>query len=104
MHLLRLCHWVTDVYGQKTELRYFRDVRGREVDFIVIRKGIPWIAVEVKESDTTLDSNLKYLLEKVKIPFAFQVHFHDDKFKRLPNINGCVVHILPAHIFLANLP
>lgn len=104
MHLLRLCHWITDVYGQKAELRYFRDVRGREVDFVVIKKGIPWIAVEVKESDTTLDSNLKYLLDKVKIPFAFQVYFNGDKFKRLPNINGCIVHILPAHIFLANLP
>ena len=104
MHLLRLCHWICDVYGQKAELRYFRDVRGREVDFIIIKKGKPWIAIEVKESDIDIDPNLKYLLERVKIPFAFQVHFNSNKFKRLPNINDCKTYILPAHIFLANLP
>lgn len=104
MHLLRLCHWITDVYGEKAELRYVRDVRGRETDFIILKKNQPWIAIEVKESEQDLDSNLKYFLEKVKIPYAFQVHLDGDRFKRLPDINDCKVHILPAHIFLANLP
>jgi len=104
MHLLRLCHWITDIYGEKAELRFFRNVRGQEVDFIVLRKGLPWLAVEAKESESDLDSNLKYLLQRVKIPYAFQVHFNGDKFKRLPDINGSKIHILPAHIFLANLP
>ena len=103
-HLLRLCHYLTDVYGQKAELRYFRDIRGREVDFIILKKGLPWIAVEVKEQEQELDSNLKYLLERTKIPYAFQVHLEGNKFKRIPNINGCTVHILPAYIFLSNLP
>ena len=103
MHLLRLCHWITDNYGQKTELRYFRDERGREVDFIVTKKGIPWLAVEVKESEQELDTNLKYLLERIKIPFSFQVHLDGDKFKRVPDINNSKIHILPAHIFLANI-
>lgn len=104
MHLLRLCHWITDNYGEKTELRYFRDERGREVDFIVIKKGEPWLAVEVKEREQDLDNNLKYLLERVKIPFSFQVHLIGDKFKRIPDINNCITHILPAHVFLLNLP
>jgi len=103
-HLLRLCHYITDVYGQKTELRYFRDIRGREVDFIVLKKGAPWLAVEVKESEQELDSNLKYLLERTRIPYAFQVNLNGNKFKRLPNVNGCTIHILPAYIFLSNLP
>ena len=90
-------------YGQKTELRYFRDERGREVDFIVTKKGIPWLAVEVKESEQELDTNLKYLLERIKIPFSFQVHLDGDKFKRVPDINNSKIHILPAHIFLANM-
>ena len=104
MHLLRLCHWMSDVYGEKTELRYFRDIRGREVDFVILKKNQPWFAVEAKESEQDIDSNLKYLLEKVRIPYAFQVHLDGDKFKRLPDINNCKVHILPAHIFLLNLP
>lgn len=104
MHLLRLCHWITDVHGEKADLRYFRDIRGREVDFMILKKNQPWITVEVKESEQDIDPNLKYLLEKVKIPYAFQVHLNGERFKRLPDINGCKVHILPAHIFLANLP
>lgn len=104
IHLLRLCHWLTDVYGEKAELRYFRDVRGREVDFVISKRNQPWIAVEVKESEQDIDSNLKYLLEKIKIPYAFQVHLDGEKFKRLEDINSCKVHILPGHIFLANLP
>ena len=104
VHLLRLCHWITDVYGEKTELRYFRDVRGRETDFIVLKKNQPWIAIEVKETEQDIDPNLKYFLNKIKIPYAFQVHLNGDKFKRLPDINGCKIHILPAQIFLANLP
>ena len=103
-HLLRLCHWITDVYGEKAELRYFRDVRGREVDFIVLKNNQLWMAVEVKESEQDFDSNLNYLLTKVKIPYAFQVHLDGEKFKRLPDINGSKTHIIPAHIFLANLP
>lgn len=104
VHLLRLCHWVTDIYGQKTELRYFRDIRGKEVDFIILKKGLPWMAVEVKEREQDLDSNLKYLLERTKIPYAFQVHLEGNKFKRLPNINESVIHIVPAYTFLSNLP
>ncbi len=103
-HLLRLCHWITDVYGEKSELRYYRDIRGREVDFIVLKNNQPWLAVEVKESEQDIDSNLNYLLNKVKIPYAFQVHLDGEKFKRLPDINGSKVHIIPAHIFLVNLP
>lgn len=104
MHLLRLCHWITDVYGEKTELRYFRDIRGHEVDFIVLKNGFPWIAVETKESEQDFDNNLKYLLERVKIPYAFQVALDGDTFKRLQNINNSIIHILPAYIFLNNLP
>ena len=59
---------------------------------------------KVKESEQDIDSNLNYLLNKVKIPYAFQVHLDGEKFKRLPDINGSKVHIIPAHIFLVNLP
>lgn len=37
-HLLRFVHWVEDVYGEKMDLRYFKDVDGHEVDFILMRK------------------------------------------------------------------
>lgn len=104
VHLLRFIHYIIDVKGIKAELRFFRDTRKREVDFIIIKNKKPWIAIEVKESETDLDPNLKYLLEKVKIPYAFQLHLNGKTYKKLPSINSAQIHIMPAAEFLLNLP
>lgn len=104
LHLLRLVHWAADVEGDKCELRYFRDVVGHEVDFILLRKGKPWMAIEVKVSDQPLDSSLKYFLERVKVPYAYQVSLNGTKDYRAPDINGAKIRILPATTFLSNLP
>jgi predicted AAA+ superfamily ATPase len=41
LHLLRMCHWALGVFGDKLELRYFRDVVGHEVDFIILKNKQP---------------------------------------------------------------
>lgn len=102
-HLLRLCHWFVDVKGKEYELRYFKDTDGREVDFIILEKNKPLIAIEVKESEQSLDSNLKYFLQRVKVPYAFQVHLNGKTHKRLEDINGSKVVLVPASRFLVNL-
>ena len=104
MHLLRFCDWLTDIYGKKAELRFFRTSRGHEVDFIILVNKKPYIAIEVKQSDTDLDSNLSYLLERVKIPYAFQLHFGEADLHKKLVLNGSEVNILPGWKFLANLP
>ncbi|MBI4602640.1 MAG: ATP-binding protein [Planctomycetes bacterium] len=103
-HLLRLVHWMEDVEGVKAELRYFRDTLGREVDFIVLRAGKPWMAVEAKLDDRPLDPSLRYLLERVKVPYAFQVSLQGEKDWRHQDVNGARVRLLPAARFLASLP
>lgn len=103
-HLLRLCHWIEDVEGQSAELRYFRTRMGHEVNFIVLKSGKPWLAIEVKTTEQNLDPNLKYYLERVKTPFAFQLHLKGKKDWQTPAINGTQVRILPAAHFLAQLP
>lgn len=103
-HLLRLCDWFLDTKGKEYELRYFKDIDKREVDFIILEKNKPIVAIEVKESEQNLDPNLKYLLERTKIPFAFQIHLNGKTHKRLNDINGCKVTLVPASRFLANLP
>ncbi len=102
-HLLRLCHWMEDVEGVPTELRYFRTPYGHEVDFVVLKNKKPWMAVEVKASDDALDPNLKYFLERVEVPHAYQVHFKGTKDFFIPNIGKHGVRCLPASRFLANL-
>jgi len=104
VHLLRFVHYIMDVQGIKADLRFFRDTRKREVDFLIIKDRKPWIAIEVKESQSDLDPNLKYLLEKIKMPYAFQVHLNVKTFKKIPSINGAQIYIMPASEFLLNLP
>lgn len=103
MHLLRFVHWQEDVAGEKWELRYFRDVVGHEVDFILLHKGKPCCAIEVKTASESLDPNLKYLLERLKIPCAFQLNLKGKKDWSPPPINGCTLRILPVAQFLAQL-
>jgi predicted AAA+ superfamily ATPase len=104
LHLLRMCHWFLDLYGEEYELRYFRDTEKREVDFIITKKKKALVAIEVKESQQELDNNLKYFLERVPVKYAFQVHLKGTLHKRLPDINGAQVWLIPATRFLANLP
>jgi predicted AAA+ superfamily ATPase len=104
LHLLRLQHWCEDVLGQRVEARYFRDVHGHEVDFVMLKDKKPWMAVEVKSSEQTVDPGLKYFLERVRVPYAFQISLSGQHDFRAPDINGCKVRVLPAAKFLANLP
>ncbi len=104
VHLLRFVHWMEDVEGERCELRYFRDVVGHEVDFIVLRKQKPWFVVEAKLNDRPLDPNMKYFLERVQVPFAYQVSLEGLKDWEPQKINGCKIRVLPASRFLANLP
>jgi predicted AAA+ superfamily ATPase len=45
-HLLKWVHFQIDTRGRELELRYFRDIDGREVDFVVTRKPILFIEAE----------------------------------------------------------
>jgi len=104
LHLLRLVHWLRDVHGEPAELRFFRDTAGHEVDAIVLRHGKPWLAVEVKLSDRPLDRGLRYLVQRVDIPWAFQVSLHGQADRWLPDVGLNGVRMVPAERLLANLP
>jgi uncharacterized protein len=103
-HLLRLVHWLEDVEGEKCELRYFRTPVGHEVDFVLVQRGRPRLAVEVKHSDQPLDRGLRYLLERVRVPRAFQISLEGRKDFETAPINGCRVRVMPAERLLGNLP
>ena len=56
------------------ELRYLKDVDGREVDFVVLKDKKPLFAVECKTGDRNLQPNLAYYQDRLKIPKMYQVH------------------------------
>lgn len=92
-----------DVEGAKAELRYFRDVWGHEVDFLILKRSKPWMAIEVKWDERPVSPGLKYLLERVHVPHAFQISMNGTHDSVAGEINGCRVRILPAAKFLLNL-
>ncbi len=103
LHLLRLVHWLADVHGEKAELCFFRDAAGHEVDAVVLRRRKPWLAVEVKLDDRPLDRGLRYLVERVGVPWAYQVSLKGTADRFIPDV-GRGVRLLPAARLLANLP
>ncbi|MCU0293422.1 MAG: ATP-binding protein [Thermoanaerobaculaceae bacterium] len=65
-HLLKWVHHQQDTAGRDLELRYFRDVDRREVDFVVVERRSPILLVECKLGDAPPDRSLRYL--KVRFP------------------------------------
>lgn len=103
-HLVRMAHWLEDVTGERAEVRFARDVVGHEIDAVVLRKGRPWLAVEVKTDDRPLDPGLRYFLERARVPHALQLSLRGTVDRRLPDVNGAQVRMLPVAAFLARLP
>ena len=73
-HLLKLCDYWQDVLGHRSELRYIRDEKGKEVDFVVLRDRKPLFAVECKLSDSDVAPSLLEFKSKLDIPKWYQVH------------------------------
>jgi predicted AAA+ superfamily ATPase len=93
-HLLKYCHWMRDVGGVKMELSYLRDREKREVDFVLLKNGLPWAMIEAKLSDSRASANLRYFKERLGVGFAAQVIRSGRAGK----------DVFPAARFLAALP
>jgi predicted AAA+ superfamily ATPase len=65
-HLLKWLHFREDTEGHRTELRYFRDIEGREVDFVAMDDNKPVLFVECKSSNREVSKALRYL--KIRFP------------------------------------
>ena len=72
-HLLKWVHFEQDVHGRDLELRYFRDVEGREVDFVAVEGRVPLLLVECKWADTEVDRSLRYLKARFPEAEAWQI-------------------------------
>jgi len=72
-HLLKWVHFEEDAKGRDLELRYFRDVTGREVDFVVTEARVPKLMVECKWSDAPVDKGLRYLKQRFPDCDAYQL-------------------------------
>jgi hypothetical protein len=98
-HLLKWVHYRQDTEGADLDLRYFRDVDGREVDFVVIDAGRPAWLIECKLGDAPISPPLKYLHAKFPTAEAWQLSAFGSKDFR--SSEG--IRVAPALPFLARL-
>lgn len=98
-HLLKWVHFEVDTKGRDLELRYFRDVDGREVDFVVLENQKPILMLECKASDSDLGSGLKYLKAKFPDVPAWQISASGAK----DYISFEGIRVVPAVKFLETL-
>lgn len=73
-HLLKYCHYIEDTEGYSMELRFVRDIDGREIDFVVLKNKKPIFAVECKSGERNLSPNISYFKQRTNIPEFYQVH------------------------------
>ncbi|MFC1746437.1 ATP-binding protein [Candidatus Riflebacteria bacterium] len=79
-HLLKWCHFLQDAEGRDMELRYFRDVDLREVDFVVMEDGGPLQFIECKTSFHNVSTrSLRYLKQRFPQTDAILIGLKDKK-------------------------
>lgn len=71
--LLKWVQFLEDTTGEEIELRYFRDIDGREVDFVVTRSKKLTLMVECKWNDDDVSPALRYLKTRFPAAEAWQI-------------------------------
>ncbi|WDN89611.1 uncharacterized protein BuS5_02579 [Desulfosarcina sp. BuS5] len=97
-HLLKWCLFQQDTEGRDIELRYFRDIDKREVDFVITEDEKPVYFIECKKSDKNISKSLYYL--KVRFPHvpAIQVLIEND----IDLVTKDDIRICSVHYFLSD--
>lgn len=95
-HLLKWVNYMEDTRGRDIELRYFRDIDSREVDFVVVEDEKPVLFVECKWSDDDVSRSLCYLRNHFPEVPAWQIHA--DGKKDYQTSDG--IRVAPAYLFL----
>jgi len=95
--LLKYCHFLEDTEGFRMDLRFLRDTDKREIDFVVLKEGLPLFAVECKTGEKNIIPSLFYFMERTQIPKFYQVHEGNKDYEK----RG--IRVLPAHRFCKEL-
>jgi uncharacterized protein len=99
-HLLKWVEYQIDTQGRTLELRYFRDIDGREVDFVIVESGrSPLAFVECELSDSVPSKGLKYL--KARFPAAAAWQVSAQGVRDYQSAEG--IRVAPAHKLLRDL-
>jgi predicted AAA+ superfamily ATPase len=98
-HLLKWVQFQQDTQGRDLELRYFRDVEGREVDFVLAERRKPLTLIECKWADAEIDRSLRYLKARFPQCEAWQISATGRK----DYVSGEGIRVCPATELLKTL-
>jgi uncharacterized protein len=98
-HLLKWVQYQQDTQGRDLELRYFRDVEGREVDFVLAERRKPLSLIECKWGDAEIDRGLRYLKARFPACEAWQISATGEK----DYVSGEGIRVCPAPVLLGTL-
>ncbi len=98
-HLLKWLHFRQETLGLDLELRFFRDVDRREVDFVVTENREPILLVECKLGDGEVGVGLRYLKRRFPNADAVQIALSGVRDYRTPE----GIRAMPALKFLGTL-
>ncbi len=98
-HLLKWVEFQIDTEGRSLELRYFRDIDGREVDFVVTERSSPIALVECKLGDDAVSPGLKYLKARFADAQAWQISATGTR----DYVNAEGIRVAPAATLLRQL-
>ena len=98
-HLLKWVDFQRDTEGRVLELRFFRYVDGREVDFVVVEGRTPIMMVVCKLRDQELAAPLRYLSDRFPSVPAYQVAAFGTKDVEVSKR----IRLLPARKFRSQL-
>jgi uncharacterized protein len=99
VHLLKWVLWNQDVMGKDMSIQYFRDIDGREVDFIITEDTKPIVCIECKLKDEDPSKHLLYFIQKFPFCKAWQITM--DGTKNVTTKEG--IRIAPALEYLTTL-
>ena len=98
-HLLKWVHFQQDYHGHDIDLRYFRDIDRREVDFVITKNNQPVQFIECKRTGREINPALRYLKQRFPQAETVQISlYREDDF-----VNKDGIRVCPAHDFLLDL-
>jgi len=96
-HLWKWILFMQDSQGRDVELRYFRDVDGREVDFIIMENNRPIQCIECKTQKKDPSRSIKYFNLRFPEVEPIQVSLEGD----YDLITGDGIRLISANRFLS---
>ena len=86
-----------DTQGRAIDLRYFRDIDKREVDFVITEDNKPLYFIECKKGGQKINRPLHYL--KIRFPDVKAVQVVLEK--NIDLVSKDDIRVCSAHIFLS---